>query len=340
MHETSNPFLKILKGIPSKRKPVWFMRQAGRYLPEYRKLREQTSEFISFCLNPVLASEATLQPIKRFNVDAAILFADILLVPYALGQKVKFIEGQGPILEGDEEKLEWKIEKISPVFETINRVKKELPEQTALIGFAGSPWTIACYMIEGKGGNGFPKTRSMAFEDKPKLEKLIETLVEASFDYLSGQIQSGAEAIQLFDSHAGLLAGEEFQKFVIEPTQRIVKELKKKHPSVPIIGFPREAKGEDKKNYFMETGLDALSLDQKTSANEIRELKKYGVLQGNMDPEILLRGGEEMLRCADEICELFGTSHIFNLGHGVLPQTPPEHVLELVSFIQNREVEG
>lgn len=338
MREMAKPLQNVLQGKEIKNTPIWLMRQAGRYLPEYKKLRTEAKSFVDFCLTPKLAAQATLQPVERFDVDGAILFADILLVPYGFGQKLSFKEKEGPVLEpvkneNDLDRLIWKKENISSVFETIRLVKEKLPPEKNLIGFAGGPWTVACYMIEGHGKTGFEKACSAIKETPVFVERLLEKIEEATLEYLFNQIRAGAEIIQLFESHAGLLEKEIFQKFIVDPTGRIVQEIKKSYPSIPVIGFPRGALNDDKEIYFQQTGINALGLDQHVLLEDAKRFKKYGVLQGNLDPVLLREGGENMRRKAAEICEALGPRHIFNLGHGVLPDTPPEHVADLVSFV-------
>ncbi len=332
MHENEKTLLAVLSGKSVSNRPVWLMRQAGRYLPEYRELRAQADSFLKLCLKPEKAAEATLQPVKRFSLDAAILFADILLVPYALGQGLDFKEGEGPIL-GPIEGLDWREEKIAPVFETIRLVKKEMPKEATLIGFAGAPWTVFCYMIEKKGKNGFPKALQALKE--PEAEGFFEKLIEATILYLNKQIEAGAEVVQLFESHAGLVIDEAlFKKAIVEPTQRIIQGVRQKNPKTPIIGFPRGASLQRLKMFSEETGVDALGIDQDKKPEETRRsLGKEIVLQGNLDPALLVKGGQVMKEAAKKIMEGFGEKHIFNLGHGVLPETPPEHVAELVNFI-------
>ena len=341
MHETGKPLLDLLQGKAPKRRPVWLMRQAGRYLPEYRELRAKAGSFLSLCLNPDFASEVTLQPIRRFGMDGAILFADILLVPMALGRKLEFREGEGPVLEKIEdargiEALSFDHGKIFPVFETLRRVKKSLPAETTLIGFCGSPWTVACYMIDGNSGNDFILAKSWARENPELLSALIAKLVDASEIYLTEQVKAGVEVLQLFDSWAGLLEANDFRRFVIEPTRELVARMKRGFPHIPIIGFPRAAKPEDYKVYVRETGVDCLSFDfDLPLAFAKSELQPGKILQGNLDPALLARGGEEMKKALVKIMETFGARHIVNLGHGVVPETPPEHVGELVDFVHN-----
>lgn len=337
---TNKPFLKRLKKENTDRVPIWFMRQAGRYLPEYMEIREKTDNFISFCLNPILAAKVTLLPLKRFDLDAAILFADILLVPLALGQNVQFIKGKGPKLNplktGEQvNALQWDVSKIAPVFETIRLVRDELDQDKALIGFAGSPWTVACYMIDGQGGN-FPKSQNWIKNHSDWLEALIRALEKATIDYLFKQIEAGAEAIQLFDSHAGLLETKDFEQFVTQPTWRIRAALKETYPEIPVIGFPRGASVSNYKNYAKNTGIDCLSLDQNLTPKEAQSLQECGVcLQGNLDPKLLLEGGQPMKEAAQAIIERLGPHHIFNLGHGIIKETPPEHVLDLIDAVRS-----
>ena len=334
------PLLHLLTGEPVSRMPIWLMRQAGRYLPEYRAVREKAGSFLNLCLTPDLASEVTLQPVKRFGLDAAIVFADILLVPLALGRKPVFKEGEHPRIEPvrDEKslgKLRWKIESLAPVFETLRSMESGLPESVTRIGFAGGLWTVAGYMVDGDSASGFSSLLSKTGEDPAFLDKLIDILHDATVEYLGRQIESGAEVIQLFDSWAGLLQGQNFKRWVIEPTRQLVGSLKKEYPDVPIIGFPRGAQPDDYKAYLEQTGVDALSLDQNISLSFARkELQPLKTLQGNLDPKLLLEGGDQMRRAVDEIIATMGPRHIMNLGHGILPETPPEHVARLVEQVR------
>jgi len=338
VNKIRKPILDVLQGREPEHRPVWLMRQAGRYLPEYREIRAKSKNFLNMCLTPDLATEITLQPIRRFHMDAAILFADILLIPMALGVPLDFREGEGPVLqevqEKELEKLVYDAKKVEAVFETVRRVKKELPPQTALIGFCGSPWTVACYMIDGNSRSHFSKTRSWA-QDKPELlDKIIHTLIDASEKYLVSQINAGAEVIQLFDSWAGLLSGQNFTRFVIEPTRLLVERIKKIHPSIPIIGFPREAR-EGYGPYIRETGVDGLSIDQSLDLDIAkRDLQSIKPLQGNLDPSLLVKGGKEMQEALAQMLTKMGPCHIANLGHGVVPETPVEHVRDMVNFVQ------
>jgi uroporphyrinogen decarboxylase len=334
--------LRALAGEALAVPPIWLMRQAGRYLPEYRALRTKAPDFLSFCLMPELAAEATLQPIRRFAFDAAIVFSDILVVPYALGQRVGFREGEGPSLEAltgesDIRKLEPNraIERIAPVQETLRQVRTALPKDVALIGFAGAPWTVATYMVEGGTSRDFIRTKRWAFSDPTGFAALIDRLVSTTTDYLLGQIEAGAEAIQLFDSWAGVLPEAEFRRWVIEPTARITRTLKARYPSVPIIGFPRGA-GVLYEAYSGDSGVDAVSLDSAVPLAWAREhLQTQHAVQGNLDPVLLLTGGPAMAAAVRGIVTaLRGRPFVFNLGHGILPETPPEHVTALVEHVR------
>lgn len=340
MRKTDKPILDVLHGYEPQRRPVWLMRQAGRYLPEYRELRAKAKNFLNMCLTPDWASKITLQPIRRFDFDAAILFADILLVPLALGQPLNFLEGEGPVLQTQKAEalltsLSYDASKVAPVFETVRRVKQELPAHTTLIGFCGAPWTVACYMIDGSSKQDFAEAKRWVREQPEQLEKLIAILIDASFDYLAAQIEAGAEALQIFDSWAGLLGGDDFNRWVVAPTRSLVARLKARYPEIPLIGFPREA-GEGYARYIRETGVDAMSIDQSVDlAYAKRELQSIKPLQGNLAPEILVQGGQAMLDGLDRIMKTMGRQHILNLGHGVVPQTPPDHVAALVQHIRD-----
>ena len=334
--------LRALRAERLKAPPIWLMRQAGRYLPEYRALRAKATDFLSFCLTPELAAEATLQPIRRFAFDAAIVFSDILVVPHALGQRVAFREGEGPILQAlrgmeDVRKLEpgHLAERTAPVYETLRQVRMALPREVALIGFAGGPWTVATYMVEGGSSRDFSRIKRWAFADPEGFSTLIECLISATTDYLMGQIEAGAEAIQLFDSWAGVLPEPEFQRWVIEATARITGALKARHPSIPIIGFPRAA-GALYATYATDAGVDAVSLDSTVPLAWAREhIQKRHAVQGNLDPVLLLAGGAAMATAARAIVAAFREGpFVFNLGHGILPETPPEHVTRLVELVR------
>jgi uroporphyrinogen decarboxylase len=338
----TKPLLRALSGEALARPPVWLMRQAGRYLPEYRELRQRVPDFLELCLTPELAAEATLQPVRRFGMDGAILFSDILVVARALGQEVAFREGEGPVLEPVRGAtatrrlaLDALPERLAPVYETVARVASLLPSETALIGFAGAPWTVATYMVEGGTSRDFAVVKKWAFSDPDGFGELIDRLVEATVIHLSGQIAAGAEVIQLFDSWAGVLPEPEFQRWVIAPTQRVVHALRENHPRVPVIGFPRGA-GLMYRAYFGGSGVTALGLDSTVPPSIARKtLQSIGPVQGNLDPLMLAAGGSPMAQAAATIRQaLAGGPFIFNLGHGVLPQTPVEHVAELVTLLR------
>ena len=333
--------LLALHRRPVGRPPFWFMRQAGRYLPEYQRLRRQEPDFLRFCYTPELALEATLQPLRRFQPDAAILFSDILVVADALGRNVRFVEGQGPVLDpltgrADIEPLTAEpVETfLAPVYKAVTRIAAALPADVALIGFAGAPWTMALYMIEGKGGTDGGRARTLAYADPEGFAALIAVLVEATVRHLSAQIRHGAEVVQLFDSWAGLLAAEEFRRWVIAPTAEIVRRLRQQHPGIPIIGFPRGAAARYH-GYAAQTGVQGLGVDQAVAVATMRQLQTEAVVQGNLAPELLVQAGEAMAHAVRNIKSgLAGKPAIFNLGHGVLPQTPPAHVAQLVQLVR------
>jgi uroporphyrinogen decarboxylase len=338
--EMGKPMLDVLSGKTPEHMPIWLMRQAGRYLPEYRELRKQAGNFLDLCLTPKRASEITMQPIRRFGFDAAIIFADILLIPYALGQKLEFLEGEGPVLarledEKDLLKLRFDENKLMPVYETLKTVQSQLPAETALIGFCGGMWTVAAYMIDGTSRNDFVLAKSWAREKPEHLGQLIALLLDASEHYLCRQIEAGAEILQIFESWAGLHAGQAFERWVIEPTRELVSRVKKKYPHVPIIGFPREA-GMHYPDYALKTGVDCVSIDQHVTLDKAREWQSIKPLQGNLDPLLLVKGGDDMRRAARAIMDKLGPGHIFNLGHGVVPETPLAHVSELIALLRGK----
>jgi uroporphyrinogen decarboxylase len=336
--EKPKPLLRVLAGETLARPPCWLMRQAGRYLPEYRALRTQAEDFIAFCLNPKLAAEATLQPIRRFGMDAAILFSDILLLPRALGQKVGF-GGDGPALDpiADDKTLAalslaglgW----LDPVYQTVERVRRDLPEATTLIGFAGAPWTVATYMVEGGASRDFARVKGWAYRDPAGFDRLIGLIEEATIAFLRGQITAGVEVIQLFDSWAGVLPEPAFARWVIAPTRRIVAAIRAQFPDYPVIGFPRGA-GLLYQRYVAESGVTAVGLDTMVPLAHAAALQRVMPVQGNLDPVVLVAGGAALAQAiADLRAQLGGGPHIFNLGHGVLPETPPEHVAELARLL-------
>lgn len=337
------PFLAPFDGHASWPPPIWLMRQAGRYLPEYREVRARAGSFLDLCYTPELATEVTLQPIRRFGFDAAILFSDILVVPDALGQAVRFVEGEGPRLDPirDRDGLSRLDpsragEKFARIFEAVARVRGALPAATALIGFCGAPWTVATYMAGGRGSPDQVDARLWAYRDPVAFRRLIDMLVESSIEYLSGQAAAGADALQIFDSWAGSLPNSEFQSWVVAPTERIVAALAERHPGVPIIGFPRGA-GLNGLAYAEATGVAGFGCDTAVPLDRLRrELAgRRLVLQGNLDPLVLAAGGEAMTRGVRCILEAMrGAPFIFNLGHGVLPETPVEHVAALVAAVR------
>jgi uroporphyrinogen decarboxylase len=334
--------LRAIQGEAVTRPPIWLMRQAGRYLPEYRDVRSREKNFLKFCYTPDFAVEVTLQPLRRFGLDAAIMFSDILVIPDALGQKVEFHEGKGPVLEPvfsvrDLESLsiEGLHNHLEGVYETVSRLSKEIPEDAALIGFAGAPWTVATYMVEGHGSKDCPKARTWAYQEPESFSKLIELLVEATTIYLIKQIDYGAEVIQIFDTWAGVLSESQFHRWVVKPTKKIVQKVRKVHPDVPIMGFPRGA-GIRYIDFIEKTGVNGVSLDNGISVKwAAANIQKKCTVQGNLDNTALIAGGELMEKEVYDILEGFsGGSHIFNLGHGILPQTPPENVSKLVNIIK------
>ncbi|GGF32611.1 uroporphyrinogen decarboxylase [Aliidongia dinghuensis] len=333
---------RALRGAPVDRHPIWLMRQAGRYLPEYREVRAKAGNFLDLCFTPELATEVTLQPIRRFGLDAAILFSDILVVPWGLKQKVGFQEGEGPKLDPIRNAAELAalvpdgmVERLAPVYETVARLKQDLPAETTLIGFAGAPWTVATYMIEGGSSRTFETCRRFATEDKTSFEALIDLLTDATIAHLDAQVAAGAEVVQLFDSWAGALEGDAFERWVMAPAKRIVAALKAKHPKLPIIGFPRGA-GALYLGYAKATGIDAVSLDQDVPLGFARDVLQPAIaVQGNLDPLVLVAGGSALEERVRAIIDALGRGRfVFNLGHGIVPQTPPEHVAKLVELVR------
>ena len=323
--------------------PIWLMRQAGRYLPEYRKVRGEAASFLDLCLDPERAAEVTLQPLRRFDLDAAIVFSDILIVPYALGQKVDFVEGEGPRLDPMRDaaglaRLEpaRALPRFLPVYETLARVRGALPPEIPVIGFCGAPWTVATYMVEGAGSKDQAVARTLAYRDPETFQRLIDLLVDVSCDYLLGQVEAGAGVLQIFDSWAGSLPENEFARWCIEPMRAMVRRLKAEAPEVPVIGFPRGA-GPLTEAYATKTGVDALGCDTSLPLAWIRDrLQPDIVVQGNLDPVLLLAGGPALdARVAEILAALSSGPFVFNLGHGILPETPTEHVSRLVSLVKN-----
>jgi uroporphyrinogen decarboxylase len=322
---------------------MWLMRQAGRYLPEYRELRRQTKDFIALCTTPPLAAEVTLQPIRRYRFDAAILFSDILMIPWALGQGLAYREGEGPVLPPlrtlDGLSLDRVAAAVAPIMQTVRLVRSGLAAEgfidCALLGFAGAPFTVACYMVEGGGSRDFAATRTMAYSQPELFGRLIELLIDATVVYLSAQIEAGAEAVMLFDTWAGILSASQFRQHVVQPTRAIVDRLRARFPTLPIIGFPRQA-GLLIGEYAMATGVDAVGLDTSMDlASAVEQLPAGVAAQGNLDPLALVAGGPALQREARSVlAALKGRPAVFNLGHGIVPQTPPEHVAALVEQVR------
>jgi uroporphyrinogen decarboxylase len=329
---------KASEGTPP---PIWLMRQAGRYLPEYRELRKQANGFVHFCFSPELATEATLQPIRRFGMDGAILFADILLLPHALGRKVQFIEGRGPVFEplsqpGDLAIREGWQEVTAPVAETVRRVRAALPAETTLIGFAGAPWTVATYLIEGGGSRDHMRSRQWAYREPDAFQAMIDVLVETTVEYIAAQIEAGADAYQLFDSWAGALTADGIQRWSLAPCAAIASALQKRYPHVPCIMFPR-ATGPMLTRFAANGAFAGIGIDSAVSpAWAAQALQPNTVVQGNLDPAVLIAGGDAMRSAVADILGNLGGKgrHIFNLGHGITPETPPEHVAELVALVR------
>jgi uroporphyrinogen decarboxylase len=338
----TKPLLRVLAGERVDPPPMWLMRQAGRYLPEYRKLRQDKGSFLGLVCDSDAAAEVTLQPLQRFAFDAAILFSDILIVPFAIGQNLSFVAGEGPrltppLLSTDLDSLTPTLTRFEPIYETVRKVKARLAPGTALIGFAGSPWTVATYMIAGQGSRDQSETRRLAYADAKRFKTIIDRIERVTFDYLVGQIEAGVEVVQLFDSWAGSLAPSEFERWVIEPTARLIKRLRNVHPDIPIIGFPKGAGGK-LGAYARETGVDCIGLDETVDpawANE--QLPAELPVQGNLDPLALLAGGKPLKTATKQILDAFRERpHIFNLGHGILQETPIDHVSALVRQVKGK----
>ena len=343
MKSADKIFIQALQGQKTERTPIWLMRQAGRYLPEYKRVRKEAGSFLDLCFNPDLATEVTLQPIRRYGFDAAILFSDILVIPHALGQRLWFAEGEGPKLEALENESDLERlsagqlhEALAPVYQTVRQLREILPAETALIGFAGAPWTVASYMIEGGGTKDFMKLKKWAFGNPQGFQKLIDLLVVVTADYLIKQIEAGAEAIQLFDSWAGVIPAGQLKQWSLEPISRIARLVKAAHPSVPVIAFPRGVG----LGYlsFAETGaFEGLSLDPTLPFSWVQEnLTPHVTVQGNLDPVSLLVGGDHLTDSVNAILNAFSEGpFIFNLGHGIIQYTDPDNVSRLVDQIRS-----
>lgn len=319
--------------------PIWLMRQAGRYLAEYRKTRETAGGFLDLCYNPTLASEVTLQPIRKFGFDASILFADILLLPHALGQDVWFETGEGPrlspVFNADRLNPAAMDEHLAPVYKTVATLSQNLPNETTLIGFAGAPWTVATYMIAGRGTPDQAPAHDLIKNDVAAMQSIIDILVQTTTNYLAQQVAHGAECLQIFDSWAGSLKGQDFETYCLEPNRRIVASLREMGITVPVIGFPRGA-GDGYIEFAAYTGVQAVSFDQFVDLGAMAaQIPEKIVVQGNLDPQALVRGGDTLDAAIDKILhEMQGRRHIFNLGHGIVPQTPPENVARLVHRVR------
>ena len=333
--------LKVLGGETVFPPPLWMMRQAGRYLPEYRAVREKAGSFLDLCYNPDFAVEVTLQPIRRFGFDAAILFSDILVVPHALGRDLRFVEGEGPRLTPIEAAEIPRLGEannfhahLAPVYETVSRLRAELPQETALIGFCGAPWTVATYMIAGRGTPDQAPSRLFGYREPEAMAALLAKLAEVSADYLIRQIDAGADVVQIFDSWAGVLDEASFEAWCVEPVAEIVRRVREKHPATPIVGFPRGA-GSLYAGYREKTGVTALGLDWSVPLSQARTLQAGGAVQGNLDPLRLVSGGRALDEGIDAILETLGGGPlIFNLGHGITPECPVENVERMVRRVR------
>jgi len=335
--------LRALAGEVQDVPPVWMMRQAGRYLPEYRATRSQAGDFLSLCYNSDLATEVTLQPIRRYGFDAAILFADILLLPQALGADLWFVTGEGPRLStitsdadfGKLKPVEDIHQTLAPVYQTVRNLARDLPPETALIGFAGAPWTVATYMIAGRGTPDQGPAHALKAEDKPLFDKIIQLLTESTIEYLSAQIEAGAECVKLFDSWAGSLTGEDFDRYAIAPAKEIITALKARHPGIPVIAFPREA-GEKYIGFHEVTGADCVALDDSVTPEWAAEnVQVSGCVQGNLASSHMVTGGEALVQETRRIVETFrGGPHIFNLGHGITPEADPDNVQKMIDAVR------
>jgi len=338
----TKPLLRVLSGERQAVPPVWMMRQAGRYLPEYRAVREKAGGFLDLCFNPEFAADVTLQPVRRFAFDAAILFSDILVIPLALGRKLWFVEGEGPRLEPlADGKTAMSLRReadqtlLSPIYETIRRVKSELGPKTTLIGFCGAPWTVATYMVAGQGTPDQTPAKTLASQAPEAFQHIISCLVDASVEYLVRQLEAGADVVQIFDTWAGSLPPQDFERWCVQPTKSLIARLRAKRPGTKIIGFPRGA-GKNIPRYAMETGVDAVSLESDIDRKFAREQIQSRVpVQGNVDPLVLRQGGAALDREVDDVLKAFSDApFIFNLGHGILPDTPIAHVERMLKRVR------
>jgi uroporphyrinogen decarboxylase len=337
--------LRALAGETLPTPPIWMMRQAGRYLPEYRATRAQAGDFLKLCYNPELAAEVTLQPIRRYGFDAAILFADILLLPQALGADLWFETGEGPRLSTITDMAgvlalrprDQIGETLAPIYETLRILARELPRETTLIGFAGAPWTVATYMIAGRGTKDQGPAHALKASDRPAFSALIDVITEATIEYLSEQVKAGAEVVKLFDSWAGSLKGQDFTDFAVKPAARITAELKRRHPGLPVIAFPREA-GAGYIGFATATGADCVAVDNSVSPEWAAEhVQVSGCVQGNLSPTHMVTGGQELIEATRRVVEAFrGGPHIFNLGHGITPDADPDNVQRMIDTVRGR----
>ncbi len=336
--------LRALAGETLPTPPIWMMRQAGRYLPEYRATRAQAGDFLSLCYNPELAAEVTLQPIRRYGFDAAILFADILLLPQALGLDLWFVTGEGPRLSTIQSDADFDAPKpvsaihdtLSPIYETVGILSRELPKETTLIGFAGAPWTVATYMIAGRGTKDQGPAHALKAENRALFEKVIDRLTEGTIEYLSKQVEAGAEVVKIFDSWAGSLEGDDFRKYALEPAKVITQEMKSRFPGLPVIVFPRQA-GENYIGFHEATGADCVAVDDSVSPEwAAANVQTSGCVQGNLASSHMVTGGEELVRETQRVVRAFSKGpHIFNLGHGITPDADPENVQLMIDTVRS-----
>ncbi len=343
MMSQTKTILRALAGETLPTPPIWMMRQAGRYLPEYKATRAQAGDFLSLCYNPELAAEVTLQPIRRYGFDAAILFADILLLPQALGADLWFVTGEGPRLstittQPEFDKLgsgEMIHDTLNPIYETIRILRRELPEETTLIGFAGAPWTVATYMIAGRGTPDQGPAHALKYENRALFEAIIERLTESTIDYLSAQIDAGAEVVKIFDSWAGSLQGEDFNRYALYPARVITEEIKLRHPGIPVIAFPRQA-GDKYIGFHAETGADCVAVDDSVSPEWVAEhVQPGGCVQGNLASRHMVTGGQDLVDETRKVVDaLKNGPHIFNLGHGITPDADPENVQLMIDTVR------
>ncbi len=342
---TTKKMLRALAGETLETPPIWMMRQAGRYLPEYLATRANAGDFLSLCYNSDLAAEVTLQPIRRYGFDAAIMFADILLVPQALGADLWFVTGEGPRLSTITTQAEFDALKpagaihdtLNPIYETLRILSHELPAETTLIGFAGAPWTVATYMIAGRGTPDQGPAHALRTENKALFEALLDRVTEATIDYLAQQIEAGAEVVKIFDSWAGSLQGNDFDKYALEPCRRITTALKARFPDTPVIGFPRGA-GDKYAGFARATGIDCVALDQSVDPQwAAKHVQTSGCVQGNLDPSHMVTGGQPLIDATRAVVQAFSDGpHIFNLGHGITPDANPENVQLMVDTVRGK----